>query len=163
MGKFKIEIKWAIIFALTTLLWIFIERLLGLHDVYIDQHPIYTNIFAIFAIAIYVFALLDKRKNFYQGKMTYIQGLISGLIITGIVVVLSPLTQFLISTVISPEYFTNVIEYTVSEGIKTQAEAEAQFSLQNYMVQAAVGAAIMGSVTSLIVAFFTRSTPQKEE
>jgi hypothetical protein len=113
MKKIKIEIKWAIIFVVMTLIWMVLEKLVGLHDEHIDKHPIYTNFIAIPAIAIYVFALLDKRKNFYKGAMTYKQGFITGLIITAIVTVLSPLTQYITSTIITPEYFPNMINYSV--------------------------------------------------
>lgn len=105
MSKYKIEIKWAIIFAFMLILWTLLERLTGLHSEHIDKHPIYTNLGALPAIAIYVFALVDKRKNHYQGKMTYKQGFVAGLIITLIVTVLSPLIQYISSTIISPDYF----------------------------------------------------------
>jgi hypothetical protein len=62
------------------------------------------------------FALLDKRKNFYNGVMTYKQGFITGLIITAIVTIFSPLTQWIISNVITPDYFKNVIQYSVETG-----------------------------------------------
>ncbi len=51
-----------------------------------------TNFFAIIAIAVYVFALLDKRKRDFGGRMTWIQGFVSGVIISIIVALLSPLT-----------------------------------------------------------------------
>ena len=72
MSKYKIEIKWAIIFLLMGLVWMVLEKAFGFHDVHIDKHPIYTNLVAIPAIAIFVFALLDKRKNYYNGSMTYL-------------------------------------------------------------------------------------------
>jgi len=71
MKKISIEIKWAILFALMTLVWMIVERAVGLHDTHIDKHAVYTNFYALPAILVYVFALLDKRKNFYDGKMTY--------------------------------------------------------------------------------------------
>ena len=156
MSKYKIEIKWAIIFSVMLLVWMFLERLAGLHGEHIDKHPIYTNFGALPAVAIFVFALIDKRKNYYQGAMTYKQGFVTGLIITLIVTVLSPLIQYLTPTIISPDYFANVIKYSVSEGKMTQEEAENYFNLKNYIVQGLVGSPIMGLLTSAIVAIFTR-------
>lgn len=156
MNKYRIEIKWALIFVVMMLSWMTLERLLGFHDTYIDKHAIVTNLIAIPAIAIYVFALLDKRNNFYDGFMSYKEGFIAGLIITLIVTLFTPLIQYLTSTVISPDYFTNMIDYSVSEGLMEQGAAEEFFNLNNYLVQATIGAPIMGLLTTVIVAFFTK-------
>lgn len=157
MRKYKIELKWAILFAGMMLAWMLLERLAGLHDEHIAKHAAYTNLVAIPSVALYAFALLDKRKNYYNGTMTYLQGFVAGLIITAIVTVLSPLTQYITSTLITPEYFQNVIAYAVQAGKMTQADAESYFNLQNYIVQGLVGAPVMGILTAAIVAFFTRS------
>ena len=143
MNKFKIEIKWALIFIVMMLSWMVLERVTGLHDVHIDKHYIYTNFVAILAIIVYVLALLDKRKNFYSGVMSYKQGFMAGLIITLIVTAFSPLTQYITSTIISPDYFANVINYSVTEGLMTQTEAEAYFNIKSYLVQVIIFTPIM--------------------
>jgi hypothetical protein len=157
MKNFRIEIKWALIFILTSLAWMALEKALGWHDEKIADHSTLTNIFAIPAIAIYVFALLDKRKNYYHGRMTYKKGFLAGLVITLIVALFSPITQYIISTLITPDYFSNVIEYAVSSGAMTQPDAKAYFNLKSYMVQSVIGAAIMGIITSAVVALFTQT------
>lgn len=156
MKKIEIEIKWALIFVVMTLIWMFLEKLAGFHDEHIDKHSIYTNFIAIPAIAIYVFALLDKRKNFYKGAMTYKQGFITGLIITVIVTVLSPLTQYITSTIITPEYFPNMIRYSVETGKMTMEAAEEYFNLKNFLLEVVIGTPVMGILTTAIVAIFTR-------
>ncbi|KJF42232.1 MULTISPECIES: DUF4199 domain-containing protein [Draconibacterium] len=156
MKKFAIEIKWAILFAVVLLVWMYGERLAGLHDENIEKHAIVTNFFALVAIAVYVVALLDKRKNDFNGKMNWIQGFISGLIITLGVTILTPLTQYLTVEVITPHYFENMIRYAVENGLQTQEEAEGYFNLQSYMIQSIIATPLMGLVTSAIVAIFTR-------
>ncbi len=157
MKNLRIEIKWAIVFLVMTLLWMMFEKSMGWHDEGIADHASYTNLYAIPAIMVYVLALLDKKKNFYGGQMTYKQGFMTGLIITLIVAILSPLNQYIISTFITPDYFTNVIEYSVSNGMMEQTEAEAYFSLKNYMLISVIGALMMGLITTLVVALFVRS------
>ncbi|SFT69554.1 Protein of unknown function [Algoriphagus locisalis] len=157
MKKFKIEIKWALLFVLMMLAWMVLEKSLGYHDAKIADHPVFTNFVAIPSIVIYVFALLDKKKNYYYGLMSYKQGFISGVIISVIVAVLSPLTQYITTEFITPEYFLNVIEYAVSQGEMTQEEAESYFNLKSYIVQSVIGALLMGTVTSAIVAIFVKS------
>lgn len=153
----KIEIKWGVLFILVGLIWMVFEKTMGWHDVHIDKHATYSMFIAPIAIAIYVFALLDKKRNFYGGKMTFKQAFVSGLFITLVIVILSPLSQYITSTYITPDYFNNVIEYSVSSGKMEQQAAEDYFNLHNYMIQAVTGAAIMGILTSALVAVFVRS------
>jgi len=158
MNKFKTEIKWGVIFVLATLLWNLLERLLGFHSDKIDQHATVTNFFMIPAIVIYVLALRDKRNNDLGGKMTYKQGLITGLIVTLVVTILTPLSQYMAVEVISPDYFSNIIEHSVATGEQTLEEAQAFFNLQSYMVQSIIFAPIAGILTTLIVALFMRKS-----
>jgi len=156
MRKFRTEIKWAVIFSIATLAWMYLEKALGWHSALISTQAIYTNIFAVVAIGIYVLALTDKRNNDFDGKMNWKQGFISGIALSAVIAVLSPLVQYLTNTVISPEYFTNMIKYVVDNGKMTQEAAETYFSLKSYTIQSAFGALTMGIVTAAIVAFFVK-------
>lgn len=157
MKNIKIEIKWAVIFALMMLVWVALEKSLGYHDEKIADHPTFTNFVAIPSIAIYIFALLDKKKNYYYGLMSYKKGFISGVIISVIVAILSPLTQYLTIEFITPNYFAHVIDYAVSQGEMTQEAAEGYFNINSYIVQSVIGALVMGILTSAIVAIFVKS------
>ena len=160
MERYQTEIKWGVLFALATMAWMFVEKWMGWHGENIDRHYIMTNIFAVPAIAIYVFALLEKRKKAYSGVMTWKQGFFTGIGITFVVLILSPLTQYITHTFISPEYFPNIIAHTVETGNMTSEDAEAHFTRGNYMVMSAIGVLIMGSVTSAFVAIFTQKSPK---
>ena len=158
MKNRKIEIKWAIIFSIVGLLWMVLEKITGLHGKNIDYQMYLTNVFAIPAIIVMVMALKDKKKNFYDGQITYKQGLISGIILSIIIALISPLTQWITSCIISPEYFPNVIKRSVELGYyKTTTEAEANFNYPNYAIQGAIGALVMGIVTTAIAMIFIRT------
>ena len=158
MKNRKIEIKWAVIFSIMGLLWMVLEKLCGLHSTYIDYHLYLTNLFAIPAIIIMIMALKDKKKNFYNGQITYKQGLISGIILSILIALISPLTQWITSYVITPEYFPNVIKRSVEIGYyKTTEEAQANFNYKNYAIQGAIGALIMEIVTTAIAMIFIRT------
>lgn len=163
MAKFKTEIKWGLIFVLMTLTWVLLERLAGFHDARIDKHYVITMLIFFPAVTVYFLALLDKRKNDLGGFMSYKQGVITGLIITAVVTVVSPLTQFVVSTIITPDFFDNMIAHTVEHGHKAQEEAEAYFNLRSYIVKGLIGAPVMGTVTTLILAIFTRRSPEDVE
>lgn len=160
MKKYATEIKWALIFCAAALAWMVFEKVMGWHGPKIKQHPYMTNIFGLIAIVIYVLALREKRQKL-GGRMTWKQGFMSGLIISIIVALLSPLTQWLTHAVISPEYFSNAIAYSVEVGYHDSPEAAAEyFNLQSYMMQGGIGAIIMGVVTSAVVAIFLKRSPE---
>jgi hypothetical protein len=158
MKSIKIEIKWALIFSVMGLVWMLLEKWSGLHDKYIDYHLYLTNLFAIPAIWVMVLALKDKKKNFYNNNIDYKQGLMSGIMLSLFIAALSPLTQWITSFVITPEYFPNVIKRSVEIGYyKTTAEATANFNYKNYAIQGAIAAFVMGLVTTAIAMIFIRT------
>lgn len=161
MKKFSLEFKWAIFFSVMTLVWIFIERLLGFHGDKVHQHASFTNFVAIPSIAIYIFGILDKRRNYLDGKMNYAQGFITGLKITLFVMLLSPLVNYLALVYVSPNYLTNIGTYAVNNDLISQQQADVTFSLTSYILQGLVGAGVMGFLTTSVVAIFTRRLPKK--
>ena len=161
MNSLKTEIKWAFIFVLALLTWTLIEMLSGLHSSRIHLHPYVTNLFAIVAIVMYVKALKDKRDHDFNGKLTYKEGLISGSIITVIVTLFSPLSQVITHQLISPNYFKNMINYSVSNNLMTALEAETYFELKNYIVISVIVSLVMGLVTTLIFALFVKQKRNK--
>ena len=156
MRKRSLEIKWALIFTIMMLCWMGLEKATGLHDENIANHALFTNFVAIPAIAIYVFALLEKRRKDFGGNMNYTQGFVSGLIITLFVTILSPLMQLASFEFITPNYFTTATQYAVASGALSQTDAEAYFNLRNYLIQGTLATPVMGIVTTAIVAIFTR-------
>lgn len=158
MKTISIEIKWALIFSAVTLLWMAAEKLVGLHDKYIDYHLYLTNLFAIPAIIMMVLSLKEKKQNFYGGKMSYGQGMMSGVILSFIIAMLSPFTQWITSYLITPEYFPNVIKRSVELGYyKTTEDAAANFNYKNYAIQSTIAALVMGVATTAIAMIFIRS------
>jgi hypothetical protein len=164
MLRIKIELKWALIFSIVVLLWMLLEKLCGLHSTYIDYHIYLTNLFAIPAIWVMVLALKDKKKNFYNSQITYLQGLLSGTVLSVIIAALSPLTQWVTTYVITPEYFPNVIKRSVELGsFATTAAAEAVFNYQSYAIQGAMGALVLGVLTTAIAMIFLRTKPAPKQ
>lgn len=64
MKNIQIEIKWALIFSVTGLVWMVLEKLCGLHGKYIDYHLYLTNLFAIPAVSSPKIRYIQKYKIF---------------------------------------------------------------------------------------------------
>ncbi|MFZ4590074.1 MAG: DUF4199 domain-containing protein [Ignavibacteria bacterium] len=162
MKNIKLELKWAIYFVIMQLFWMLFEKSAGLYTLQIEKHATYSNFIAIPAIAVYVLALLDKRSNFYEGTMTYLQGFITGLMITVFVTLLSPIVQYIVSVGIAPEFFPNMIKYSVENGKMTQDAAEKYFNLKNFIVQGMMFTPVMGIVTTLFVTVFVKKKSKEQ-
>jgi uncharacterized membrane protein YvlD (DUF360 family) len=157
MQSYKTEIKWAFIFIASMLVWMILERAVGLHDEHIDKHMIYTNFFAIVAFVVYYLALKDKRDSDYAGVISYKQAFIAGVIMSVVIMLFTPLTQYIVSYYITPNYFTNVINYSVANNLMTQEAAEAYFNFGSYVIQSTIFSLVMGVITTAIMAFFVKT------
>lgn len=157
MKKFSTEIKWGIIFTIVGLIWVVFEKLMGWHSEHIADHGLYTNIFGIVAIGVFVLALREKRDKDYDGLMTWKEGLISGFIISLMIMILTPLSQYITYYLISPDYFTNAINAAVANKHRTQEAAEALFNFNSYMMISTLSAPSFGILTAAIVAYVVKT------
>lgn len=158
MMNFKIELKWAIIFSVFSLLWILGEKVAGFHDPNrnLKLQPYVTMIILIPNLLLFYWAIREKRTKDFQGRMSFVQGFKSGLLMTGFLTILTPLVQYIISTIITPDYFDNVIQYVVEHNQMTEEQAKAQFNLETYMISSTVFTAIFGILTSALMAFLLK-------
>lgn len=161
MKGYKIEIKWAIIFEVVVLAWMMIEKMFGYHSAKIAQHEVFSNFFMIPAILTYFLALREKKMVDYQGRITYGQAFMSGLVITAIVTVLAPLSQYITTNYISPEYFQNMKNYVVNTNQLNQEQADAYFNLKNYIIQSIFATPLMGMMTTGLLSFVVKSKNTK--
>lgn len=163
MKKYAVELKWGILFSLLSIVWMIVEKTVGLHDKYIDKQAIYTNLFAIVAFIIYFLALIDKKKSFNNGEMTWKQGFISGIVLSFVISLLNPLVQYIISVFITPDYFANAIKNAVDKKHMTQTVADSYYSLKSFILQGTSGGLSMGVITGAIVAYFVQTKNNTNE
>ena len=156
MRNLKIEFKWAIIFTIASLTWMFLEQTLGWHDEKIADHYWLTMLYIPLAIFMYILALREKRRRFYNKQLSWRQGFLSGFVVSLFAAALSPVAQYLTHNYITPAYFPNIIEYSVTNELMTIGAANEYFNINNYMMQSAIGVLIGGFVLSAIAAFILR-------
>ena len=138
-----------------SLAWKGMENRMGLHGPRIDEQARYTYIFGGVALLLYILALRDKRDNFYNGFMSWQQGFVSGVIISVIIALFSPLSQLIVHKIIAPSYFRNAIEHGVSRGGNEEFLIQ-YFSLRTKIIQSFMESLSLGIVASAAVAYFVR-------
>ena len=161
MEKFKIEIKWAILFTVFFIIWTLLEKTLGFHDTNIKNQLIISYFYTIPMIAMYIFEHSDKNKNSYHNTINFSQGFVSGCYFSLFICILSPMAQYICFELISPNYFTNAIQYVVASKVMTLENATNYFSLKSYIIQGAFSGLSFGIITSAIVAYFLQTKIKK--
>jgi hypothetical protein len=157
MKKFKIEIKWAVIMSLIFLAWMALEKQLGYHDEKIKWQIFFTMLIIFPNFVVYYLSLKDKKVNFYKGKMNWRQGFISGVVISFVVVIFSPITQFITHEFISPNYFSKLIAFSVESKRFTIEEAKSYFNLTAYIWESISSGLSFGVVISAIIAYILKT------
>lgn len=157
MIKYNIEIKWTIRFILLVVAWAIGEKFIGLHDVYIESYAIYTNLFALPAFLFYYLALSEKKKDFYDGKMSFAQGFVFGIILSFLIALVMPVAQFVIYKSVTPYFFDNVINYKLKNTSMTLETAKTFFNLKTYIIESSFGALSKGMVTAAIFSLLLKT------
>jgi len=124
MNKIGIELKWAGIITAFTCLWAVLEQALGHHK---DFGNILITAFIYYIILTFLWAIafIDKKKSLGKGSIWEFKSAFKfGLILTGLLTILSPISQYIIYESISPDYFNNMIEYQMAKGRQTRESLE---------------------------------------
>ncbi len=156
MKNLRIEFKWAIIFTIATLAWMLLEKTLGWHDEQIANHDWLTFLFLPFIVLMYVLALREKRRRYYNKKITWKQAFLAGLMVSIFAAALSPLAQYITHNYITPEFFVKVKDYSVTNKLMTVNAVNDYYNITNYIMQAALSSLIGGTIISAVLAFFMK-------
>jgi Protein of unknown function (DUF4199) len=157
MKNFAIEIKWAINYSISFMLWMIFEKSIGWHDTSIGKQMIYTNLFGFVALAVYFFAFQDKKKNFFNNSITFRQGFMFGVYLSGLIAFFAIVTQYITYTFITPNYFDTLIAEVVKNKKQTLEQAQAFFNYKSYLYQSIFGTLSIGIVTGAIIANFMKT------
>lgn len=160
MKKFAIEIKWGIRYAFLWILWLFIEKSSGYYESKISDYALYSMLFTFVTIFVYYVAIKEKKKDFFKDEMSWKQGCVTGIFLTIVMAILTPFCQIIFHKAIAPEFFPNMIEYSVSKG-NSKEVAENYFNLSSFIIQNIFSTLSLGVVISAVVALFLQTKPKK--
>ena len=160
--NFKSEIQTGILLTVGLFLWLMLEFFLGFHTTRIDYYPFFFwLIFTIPFLGIY-WSMKSKRDKEYAGKISFIQALKSGLIVTFTICILSPIVVLLYVSVINPLFLSTMLahskvmieDYNISvvDKEKMIVETTQFFSTFSYIKLTFLVSIISGTVLSLLTA-----------
>lgn len=155
MSRFKIEIRWAFIYAGMVILWAVIGKILDFDNAKIEYSFVFNSLIIVPSFVIYLLEGFAKRKS-QHGTITYKQAFISGVVLSVFIMCLGVLTTIISVRIISPNYFSNAIAFFTSNKSITTEQAIQQFNLQTFIVQGIVGTIVAGMVFSLITSFIVK-------
>ena len=160
MEKFKIEIKWALLASIAYMLWIYLEKLLGWHNQKIKFQPIFTMLFGFVTLLIYILALKEKKESYFNNTINWKQGFLSGAILSLFIALFTPVVTYLSFEYISPTFFSNFINYKVTQTKMSIADAQKYFSLSNYIYTSTFSSLSNGIVIGAVVSYFIKNKEQ---
>jgi cytochrome b561 len=156
LERFKIEFKWASIFTAISIIWVYVEKYLGLHSEHIEFHSIVGLIIIIpFALSIYL-CLKEKKREYYKGNMTWQKAFLSGALLSLLIAGLSIGTTYVMTQYVSPDFFEVAIEKSVAQGTDREL-MEQFFNLNAYISQGIMFYLAFGVMISALFALVIRS------
>jgi hypothetical protein len=156
MSKFKIEFKWAIYYTFLGIMWFQLEKYLGFHDKNIANQPVFTNLIYIFIFGIYILFLIDKKKNYFNGIMTWQQGLISGLVLSVLAMILAPFSIYFKLKYVNPNFFEQMIHASTARGIKLE-NAVTVFNMKAYITLGVVDCLSFGIIFAALASALVKT------
>lgn len=162
---FKLEQRSALAISLAIFLWIILMFLTGFHDQHIKYQGLMGVIsFAFPAIGIW-WAIKHKRDKLFYGTISFMQALMSGVLISLFTSLVSVLLMWLYITIINPSFFRAQIEYERQRILTQVAEEQQQtyisevaehFTSFNFLLSNFVISTVVCLIISLILAFLIK-------
>lgn len=156
MKKFEIELKWASAFTAISIAWVYFEKYLGYHDTNVSSQPIFSFWLMVPQALIYIVAIRQKRERYYGGEITWQKAFISGVVLSAIIVGLSPAAVYLMTEFISPEFMSNIVEVRAEQGLPREG-LEQIYNLNTMLRDAIFNNLATGVFFSAIIALFLKN------
>lgn len=152
MEKYKVEIKWSLIFAVVYFLWLFLEKYLGYHSEKALHEQIFNLLFVPIFILIYFLALKEKKKEILNNEMSWKDGFGCGLILTLLISITSTFVVFVFFTYVSPDFFETAISMSKKKEI-----AQINYNLQVFVKNNIFDKLSFGIVFTSLISYFIKT------
>jgi hypothetical protein len=164
MSSYLYEVRYGLVLALASFVWITLEYAVGLHTTHIAYHPVVTNFFLLIPIYLMWRALKHRRDVLERGQLDWWQGIASGMFISVVAGALAAPTMWIFITFVNPNFFSAMIEFSVKTGYHQKLDhAEAYFNFPAYAIQSTLMPIVLGFVVSVILTAIARWQLERRE
>lgn len=132
--SFCLEFKWAAVCVVGMLLWVLVERLVGLHHERLQGLPEVRQAMMGLFVFCHIACLYEKRKRHYRGAMRYWDGMVCCLALTILVLVALGPATYLMYSAISPDLLFNLTQYEIANGEFTYQEVLQRNALASHVI-----------------------------
>jgi len=163
MKNFATEIKWAVILSMATIGFSYIAKYLGYYDEKIAFYQVFSLLLVPIWVIIYYFGIKEKKIEFFNHKMDWKRGFVSGIIIAAIAAILSPFGEWYTYEIIAPEYFNNAIKIITEKGKMDEEMAQTYYSLNSFIMQSIFNTLSGGVVIAALVSLILKTKTNEYE
>lgn len=160
----SLELRWGLIIGGANLIWLYLSFYLGMHSSGLKGIQIMSLVGVLLSVSGYLLALRTLTRRFPETD--YRDGLRSGALIAGVAAVVAVLAQVGYFTLVNPGFTDEMVAltraYYLEAGLPEQeatqiAEgARTTYGIGFHTFQAALGAVMIGMVSSAIMMIFLR-------
>lgn len=156
--RYFLELKWASYFVAFWFFWTLLEKYLGWHDIDIARYHELGPLYVVVSAIIFYFALLDVRNVNFGRSMSYSNAFQTGMVMTLIILLVMPINQFLLLTLVSPDLLSNLQTYSVELLGMTVEKASSEYSIRYMIIQSEVRTLLLGTSLSLTLGVIIRKS-----
>lgn len=149
-------IKWGLIISIVSFLWIILEKNLGYHTRLIADKQSFSWLLIPLILALYYFAFRETKNKLNDEQSIILEYLKTGLVIGLITMIFAPISMWLMSKYISPDFFSNAITEGVRIG-EDRTKLESEYNLRSSILRSGLAAIVLGiflGIVSVLIEWF---------
>ncbi len=154
--KRVVELRYAVLTSLATLLWLIVEFVIGFQDKYIGVYPYVTICSLAVPLLCYRQAFQEKRENLGT-KFTLRKALLAGFLLAVFTSIFSIPVEIFFLQLINPDFMADMIRYAAIHSKQTEEAVAVYINLQSMVMETVIFTFITGIIIASILAFRYRT------
>lgn len=158
MRNFSIEFKWASLATLAALVWMFIVKSLGFHELEKIRYEVGLQlVFNLGLVIFYWLGIRQKKKDFYNGVISWQRAFLSGLIICIMITFFFPLIQYITFNQVTPNFMEILQEAMVTQTKMSLEDAQNYATFDIFLRNGVTNNLSFGVVIIAIISYFIQT------